>query len=127
MAEAVVERLESIDVDHQHANRVVGPPASGKQAAELNEGDSLFDLYRIMHNVAFSVPAAKAKEARQDAESILKRLNDLDENADYHARAVQAIIDSQLEPVVAEQVNAGGGGKTVFGRAWDMIRLNVRL
>lgn len=44
-----------------------------KQAAELNEGDSLFDLYRIMHNVAFSVPPAKAKEARQDAEAILKR------------------------------------------------------
>ena len=45
----------------------------GKQAAELNEGDSLFDLYRIMHNVAFSVPAERAKEARQDAEAILKR------------------------------------------------------
>jgi hypothetical protein len=44
-----------------------------KQAAELNEGDSLFDQYRIMHNVAFAVPAAKAKEARQDAEAILKR------------------------------------------------------
>ena len=45
----------------------------GKQAAGLNEGDSQFDQYRIMHNLAFAVPAAKAKDARQDAASLLKR------------------------------------------------------
>jgi hypothetical protein len=45
----------------------------GKQSAGLNEGDSQFDLYLIMHNLAFAVPAAKAKEARLDAESLLKR------------------------------------------------------
>jgi hypothetical protein len=44
-----------------------------KQAAGLNEGDSQFDQYRIMHNLAFAVPTAKAKDARQDAESLLKR------------------------------------------------------
>lgn len=43
-----------------------------KQAAGLNEGDSQFDQYRIMHNLAFAVPAARAKAARQDAESMLK-------------------------------------------------------
>jgi hypothetical protein len=44
-----------------------------KQSANLNEGDSQFDLYRVMHNLAFTVPPAKAKEARQDAESLLRR------------------------------------------------------
>lgn len=44
----------------------------GKQAAELNEADLKFDLYRIMHNVAFSVPLAKAKDTRKDAEELLK-------------------------------------------------------
>ena len=43
------------------------------QAAELGEGDSLFDQYRLMHNLVFAVPAAKTKDARQDAEAILKR------------------------------------------------------
>ena len=44
-----------------------------RQSAGLNEGDSQFDQYRIMHNLAFAVPAAKAKEARQDAASLLKQ------------------------------------------------------
>jgi hypothetical protein len=61
-------RLKAVDAEYYHLVESLG-----KQSAELNEGDSLFDLYRIMHNVAFSVPAAKAKEARQDAEAILKR------------------------------------------------------
>jgi hypothetical protein len=61
-------RLRSVDAEY---NSLIESLA--KQAAELNEGDSLFDLYRIMHNVSFSVPPAKAKEARQDAEAILKR------------------------------------------------------
>jgi hypothetical protein len=43
-----------------------------RQTAELNEGDSLFNQYRIMHHLAFSVPPAKALGARKDAEAILK-------------------------------------------------------
>lgn len=64
----VSKRLQAVDAEYYGLVE-----ALSKQSAELNEGDSLFDLYRIMHNVAFSVPAAKAKEARQDAEAILKR------------------------------------------------------
>jgi hypothetical protein len=64
----VNKRLQAVDAEY---NGLI--ERLGKQSAELNEGDSLFDLYRIMHNVAFSVPEAKAKEARQDAEAILKR------------------------------------------------------
>ncbi|MEY2497744.1 MAG: hypothetical protein QOD12_1300 [Verrucomicrobiota bacterium] len=65
---SVNKRLQAVDTEYYKLADLLG-----KQAAELNEGDSLFDLYRIMHNVALSVPAAKAKEARQDAEAILKR------------------------------------------------------
>ena len=64
----VNRRLHAVDLEY---NELVG--ALGKQAATLNEGDSLFDLYRLMHNVAFTVPGGKAKGARQDAEAILKR------------------------------------------------------
>jgi hypothetical protein len=64
----VNKRLQAVDAEYYGLIERLG-----KQSAELTEGDSLFDLYRIMHNVAFSVPAAKAKEARQDAEAILKR------------------------------------------------------
>ncbi|MEY2574596.1 MAG: hypothetical protein QOF80_83, partial [Verrucomicrobiota bacterium] len=64
----VNKRLQAVDAEFSNL-----ADSLAKQAAELNEGDSLFDLYRIMHNVALSVPAAKAKQARQDAEAILKR------------------------------------------------------
>ena len=64
----VGKRIQAVDAEYYNLVESLG-----KQAAELNEGDSLFDLYRLMHNVAFAVPAAKTKQARQDAETILKR------------------------------------------------------
>ncbi|MEY2559015.1 MAG: hypothetical protein QOE34_2440 [Verrucomicrobiota bacterium] len=64
----VTKRLHAADAEYYKL-----ADSLARQAAELNEGDSLFDQYRIMHNVALSVPAARAKEARQDAEAILKR------------------------------------------------------
>jgi len=64
----VNKRFQAVDAEFSNLT-----DSLARQAAELNEGDSLFDLYRIMHNVALSVPVAKAKQARQDAEAILKR------------------------------------------------------
>ena len=43
-----------------------------KQAAELNATDVKFDLYKILHYVAFSVPTVNAQDARKDAEVLLK-------------------------------------------------------
>ena len=37
MPVAVVEALEVVDVDHEDAERVIGPPAAGEEAAELVE------------------------------------------------------------------------------------------
>lgn len=56
-------------VDDEHASLV---ESLTRQAAALNEGDSQFDHYRIMHNLAFSVPPAKTADARRDAENFLK-------------------------------------------------------
>jgi hypothetical protein len=64
----VGKRLQAVDAEY---NRLTESLAN--QAAELSEGDSLFDQYRIMHNLVFAVPPAKTKDARQDAETILKR------------------------------------------------------
>lgn len=64
----VNKRLKQVDEEYYDLVDLLG-----RQSAGLNEGDSQFDQYRIMHTLAFAVPAAKAKEARQDAESLLKR------------------------------------------------------
>jgi len=63
----VGKRLQAVDTEYYKLVESLG-----KQATEFNEGDSLFHQYRIMHHVASGVPAAKTKEARQDAESMLK-------------------------------------------------------
>ncbi|MEY2501104.1 MAG: hypothetical protein QOI07_1438 [Verrucomicrobiota bacterium] len=65
---SIGRRLQALDAE---SNRLTESLAN--QAAELSEGDSLFDQYRIMHNLVLAVPPAKAKDARQDAEAILKR------------------------------------------------------
>jgi hypothetical protein len=38
-----------------------------RQGAALSEGDSQFDLYRMMHNLAFAVPPMKASDVQSDA------------------------------------------------------------
>src|SRR3954470_3412914 len=65
---SIGRRLQALDAE---SNQLTESLAN--QAAELSEGDSLFDQYRIMHNLVLAVPPAKTKEARQDAEAILKR------------------------------------------------------
>jgi hypothetical protein len=65
---SVSKRLQALDAEYNRLTELLA-----NQAAELSEGDSLFDQYRIMHNLVFAVPAAKTKDAQQDAEAILKR------------------------------------------------------
>jgi hypothetical protein len=69
----------------------------------------------------------KLKKLQIDAGPVRKRLNDLEQNVEYHSRSVQDVIDNQLEPVPAAQINAGGGGRTVFDRALQLIQANVGL
>jgi hypothetical protein len=54
-------------------------------------------------------------------ESFAPRLKDLRDHQDYHALAVQKVIDEQMEAAVAKQVNAGGGGRAVLSAALALI------
>ena len=69
----------------------------------------------------------KFKRLQIDAGSVRKRLDDLEQNVEYHSRSVQGVIDGQLEPATTAQINAGGGGRAVFDRALHLIQANVRL
>jgi hypothetical protein len=48
-------------------------------------------------------------------------LKDLEENRQYHATAIQKVIDQQMEATVAQQMNAGGGGRTVLDSALNRL------
>jgi hypothetical protein len=54
-------------------------------------------------------------------ESVAARLKDLRENPDYHATAIQKIIDEQMDETVAQQMNAGGGGRTVLESVLNLL------
>jgi len=61
---------------------------------------------------------AKLQLRRQ---TIAARMKDLQENRQYHARAIQKVIDEQMDATVAQQMNAGGGGRTVLDGAMDLL------
>jgi len=54
--------------------------------------------------------------------AIRQRLQDLDQHTPYHAAAIQKVIDTQVEPPVAEQMNSGGGGQTVLAESLKTIK-----
>ena len=54
-------------------------------------------------------------------EAVAQRLKELQENREYHASAIQKVIDEQMETTVAQQMNAGGGGRTVLDSALKLL------
>jgi len=46
----------------------------------------------------------------------------LQENREYHATAVQRVIDEQMDSIVGQQMNAGGGGGAVLSSAVASIK-----
>ena len=55
-------------------------------------------------------------------ETVAPRLKDLQENREYHATAIQKVIDEQMDATVAQQMNAGGGGRAVLDSALNLLR-----
>jgi hypothetical protein len=54
-------------------------------------------------------------------EAVARRLKDLQENRDYHAAAIQKVINEQMDATVVQQMNAGGGGRAVLDAALNLI------
>ena len=70
-----------------------------------------------------SAARLKQKVAKMELrpESVARRLKDLQENRDYHAAAIQKVIDEQMDATVAQQMNAGGGGRAVLDAALNLV------
>ncbi len=54
-------------------------------------------------------------------ETVRRRLKDLLDNRQYHATAIQKVIDEQVETSVAQQMNVGGGGKAVLDSVLNVL------
>lgn len=63
----------------------------------------------------------KLTKLRLPAETIRRRLRDLQDNLEYHATAIQKVIDEQMETTGAQQMNAGGGGRMVLDSVLSLL------
>jgi hypothetical protein len=54
-------------------------------------------------------------------EDVRKRLEDLRVHAAYHTRALQAVVDGQLDPEAAANINAAGGARVILDRALEVL------
>jgi hypothetical protein len=58
---------------------------------------------------------------------IEKRMRYLQEHTDYHAKAIQEVIDSQLDPLAAAQLNDSGGGEIVLATVINTLNRLINL
>lgn len=57
--------------------------------------------------------AAKLKSLSVAPSTIKARIDDLRKNKAYHARAIQEVVDTQLDTAAANQLRDAGGGKMI--------------
>ena len=84
----------------------------------------LVDLFLYRDKLRPDSPARlQQKVAKMELrpETVARRLKDLQENRDYHAAAIQKVIDEQMDSTVVQQMNAGGGGRAVLESALNLI------
>ena len=70
---------------------------------------------------------AKLHASGMNDKYIAKRMRDLQKRSDYHAKATQEVINTQLDPVATEQLNESGGGSTVLDTVMRILNRYVSL
>lgn len=107
--------------------------AEGKIVAVFNrhrvEHRDLVDVFLFGNRLIAGSPARLAQKLKSlgvTAETVRERLNDLELHAVYHAKSVQAVIDMQLDPEAAKNIQAAGGGIMVLKQAMATICGQVR-
>ena len=58
-------------------------------------------------------------------EQTRKRISDFTTHPEYHAKAIQAIIDDQLAPTAAGNINDAGGGLMILDAILKLLELHV--
>jgi hypothetical protein len=84
----------------------------------------LVDVFLYADKLQADSPARihqKLVQIQLPEETAMRRLKDLQDNQQYHATAIQKVIDEQMETTVAHQMNVGGGGKTVLDSVLSVL------
>lgn len=115
--------------------------------ATVSEGDmieskviAIFGRIRLMHRDIVDVYLFQDRFLADSAQRLVSKLDelkitstdieskmiDLREHGDYHAKAVQLVIDSQLDPDAAAQLNDAGGGQMVLDTIMALLATYIR-
>jgi hypothetical protein len=85
----------------------------------------LTDAFLFQDKLLPESPARLAKKMKTlglGAADVKKVLDDLEKHAAHHAKSVQAIVDGQLDPASAKNINAAGGGKMILVKTFVLLR-----
>ena len=64
---------------------------------------------------------SKLQALRMNDNDLEKKLCDLRKNSDYHAKAIQEVIDTQLDAEAFAQLNDTGGGRMVLNAVMNIL------
>ena len=70
---------------------------------------------------------SKLHALRMNDNDIEKKMRDLQEYSDYHTKATQEVIDTQLDPEAAAQLNDSGGGGMVLDTVMNILNRYISL
>ena len=93
------------------------------------EHRDLIDIFLFGNKLVQESPGRltkKLKALKITPAVVQERLGDLEHHAPYHAKAIMAVIEMQLDPEAAISIRSAGGGAVVLKQALAMIRSNVR-
>jgi len=70
---------------------------------------------------------SKLHALRMNDNDIEKKMRDFHEYSDYHAKATQEVIDTQLDSEAAAQLNDSGGGRMVLDTVMSILNRYISL
>lgn len=122
------------------ANGVVYPTASdadlieSKVIALLNrqvtEHRDFCDVFLFSSHLAANAAErlhTKLTRLGISQEKIARRLGDFITKQDFHIRQIQGVVDGQLDPAAAANINAAGGAKLVYQNVLEVLLKKLRL
>ena len=70
---------------------------------------------------------SKLQALRINDNDLEKKIRDLRKNSVYHAKAIQEVIDTQLDAEAAAQLNDAGGGKMVLDAVMNILNRYISM
>jgi hypothetical protein len=92
------------------------------------EHRDLVDIFLFAGKLAPNSPERlerKLETLTVTREDVRRRMDDLVTHAAYHVKALQAVVDGQLDPEAARNVAAAGGAKMILDGCLGILRANL--